>query len=92
MRLAIMFFLFLHISCGAQQVTLDRVVGGPCEGCEALLEYGNRSLVSIDTISGYHENNPKLLVSGTIYENDGVTPAYFVMVGTDGTVLTSQLQ
>ncbi len=65
----------LHIACGAQQVTSDKIVGGPCEGCEALLEYGKRSLLSIDTISGYHENSPKLLITGTIFQNDGVTPA-----------------
>ena len=28
----------------------------------------------------------------TWVDDDGVTPAYFVIVGNDGTVLTSQLQ
>jgi protocatechuate 3,4-dioxygenase beta subunit len=56
------------------------VVGGPCEGCEALFEYGNRSLSPVDTLPGFQENEPKIVLTGTVFEPDGKTP-------TAGTIL-----
>lgn len=56
------------------------LVGGPCEGCEAVHEFGNKILYSTDTIPGFHEYEPKLLLSGTIYQVDGKTPAQDVIL------------
>lgn len=66
----------------AQQTDLQNatLVGGPCEGCEAVLDYGNRNLTPVDTLPGFAENEPKIKVTGTIYENDGVTPAKDVIL------------
>lgn len=50
-------------------------VGGPCEGCEAIYEYGTMPLFPVDTLPSYTDNEPKLVVTGTIFERDGITPA-----------------
>lgn len=58
----------------------SQTLGGPCEGCEALLEYGNRQLSSIDTLPDYSKNEPKMIVTGTVYKPDGKTPANGVII------------
>lgn len=71
--LTILVFLF-HSSCTGQ------VVGGPCEGCEAIYEFGNKHLTSIDTLPDFSQSQPKLKVSGTVYHKDGTTPASGVIL------------
>lgn len=75
-------FALILTSCDAQ--TNDRRtpsrsaivhVGGPCEGCEAIHEYGNTPLFPVDTLPSYADNEPKLVITGTIFERDGATPA-----------------
>lgn len=56
------------------------LVGGPCEGCEAVHEYGDKLLGTVDTIPGFINNEPKLLLSGIIYQADGITPASEVIL------------
>lgn len=58
----------------------DRSVGGSCEGCEAALEYGSRMLNATDTLPDFNEQGPKLIVTGTIYQADGKTPASDVVL------------
>lgn len=65
--------------CGLAQEN-TRLVGGPCQGCEAVLDYGERKLLSIDTLPEFEETEPKIKVTGTIYENDGKTPAEGVIL------------
>jgi protocatechuate 3,4-dioxygenase, beta subunit len=60
---------------GKNENKADRVVGGSCEGCEAVNEYGSRILSSSDTLPDFNEQGPKLEVSGTIYRKDGKTTA-----------------
>jgi protocatechuate 3,4-dioxygenase, beta subunit len=48
---------------------------GSCEGCEAVFEYGDKILTAVDTLPDFHENGPKLKVTGTVYMSDGKTPA-----------------
>lgn len=73
--------LMLSLNACSQTAETDRkraaekIVGGPCEGCEAVLEFGDKPLTWIDTLPDFHEPGPKLVVSGTIYEHDGRTPA-----------------
>lgn len=55
-------------------------IGGPCEGCEAALEFGDRLLSSTDTLPGFNENEPKLKITGTVFQNDGKTPAKDVIL------------
>lgn len=57
-----------------------KLVGGPCEGCEAVLDYGDRELSATDTLPEFDETEPKLKITGTIYESDGVTPAEDVIL------------
>ncbi len=72
--------LFLQ-TCQAQSSGgVERKVGGPCEGCEAVLEYGGQPLPSSDTIPGFATTHPKLKIRGTIFKKDGETPAAGVIV------------
>jgi protocatechuate 3,4-dioxygenase, beta subunit len=64
-------------SCHAQSA---KIVGGPCEGCEAIYEYGDKKLSATDTLPGFENNEPKLKISGTVYRQDGQTPASDVII------------
>ena len=82
MRQVLIGFLLLSSwSCQNAQVPdqEDRKVGGPCEGCEALFEYTG-TLNSVDTIPGFENFSPQLLVTGTVFRSDGRTPANDVVV------------
>ncbi len=72
--------LLLLISVAACQAQTSPVVSGPCDGCEALHEYGDKVLAPTDTLPGYHDNEPKLKLHGTVYEKDGRTPAAGVII------------
>ena len=76
------FILLLNpLSCNGQNdLENTKTVGGGCEGCEALLEYGDRKLSPVDTLPLFKETEPKLKISGTVYENDGKTPAKDVIL------------
>ena len=58
----------------------DKRVGGGCEGCEAVFEYGNKKLNAVDTLPDFNEAGPKMEVSGTIFKADGKTPARDVIL------------
>ncbi|MFK8005812.1 MAG: intradiol ring-cleavage dioxygenase [Saprospiraceae bacterium] len=60
--------------------TSSKIVGGPCEGCEAVFEYGNKNLTSVDTLPEFKNNHPQLKLSGTVFQKDGKTPAHDVIV------------
>ena len=77
--LSLLALFSVFISCQAQSQK-ERIVGGPCEGCEALLEYGNQKLDPVDTLPGFEENEPKLHLSGIVFEKDGKTPAKDVII------------
>ncbi|RMG22429.1 MAG: intradiol ring-cleavage dioxygenase [Bacteroidetes bacterium] len=73
----------LLCACGNSQtssVPAPRLVGGPCEGCEAIFEFGNTPLHSIDTLPGFEEAGQKIKVSGRVYQQDGKTPAAGVIL------------
>jgi protocatechuate 3,4-dioxygenase, beta subunit len=75
MKLIITFLLVIAFDNGSAQR-----VGGSCEGCEALFEYGLKKLSWIDTLPDFKEPGPKLEISGTIYQADGKTPARDVIL------------
>jgi protocatechuate 3,4-dioxygenase beta subunit len=52
-----------------------RLVGGPCEGCEAIFEYGDNILSPVDTLPDFKDDGPKIKLTGTVFQNDGRTPA-----------------
>jgi protocatechuate 3,4-dioxygenase beta subunit len=64
----------------AQSQVQDRQVGGPCEGCEALFEFGDRPLSNTSILPGFDTAHTKLIISGTIYQADGVTPAQDIIL------------
>jgi protocatechuate 3,4-dioxygenase beta subunit len=55
----------------------DKNVGSSCEGCEAIYETPTpfELLKASDTLADFNSAGPKLVVSGTIYQRDGKTPA-----------------
>ncbi len=80
--ISILVVLLTLTSCQSQtaKTDLNKIVGGPCEGCEAVFEYGNIKLTPIDTLPGFKETEPKLKLSGTVFEKDGKTPAENVII------------
>ncbi len=70
----VLILFFLSIDTNAQQV------GGFCEGCEAVFEYGSKKLTNSDTLPDFKESGPKLEISGTIYQADGKTTAKNVIL------------
>ncbi len=74
--------LLIITSCQSQirQETDNQLVGGPCEGCEAIYEYGDRVLTSATTLPEYANSEPKLKLTGTVFQKDGVTPARDVII------------
>jgi protocatechuate 3,4-dioxygenase beta subunit len=73
----IIILILTLISCQSQtnKTVLNKTVGGPCEGCEAIFEYGSKKLTSTDTLPDFEQTKPKLKLSGTIFKKDGKTPA-----------------
>ena len=67
--------LLFQFSILAICISQNSTIGGPCQGCEALLEYGDRELTSSDTLPLYLETEPKIKVTGIVYKEDGTTPA-----------------
>ena len=63
-------------------------VGGPCEGCEALYEYEG-DLSTVDTIPGHFEFAQPLILTGVVYNGNGLEPAsdillYFYQTNPEG--------
>lgn len=76
MKLAIIPLLLLVIATS----TYSQTLGGPCEGCEALLEYRDKKLISVDTLPDFESNEPKMVIRGTVYKADGETPASGIII------------
>lgn len=78
MTVSIFAILLLLTACANSQTpeVEPQLVSWPCEGCVAVLEYGNRSLHPIDTLPGFGSEVQELKISGTIYQADGKTPAH----------------
>lgn len=82
MRLFITICLALALtSCvNSQDQSTAKLVGGPCEGCEAIFEYGDKNLTAVDTLPDFFDEGQKIKVTGTIYKADGKTPAKDVIL------------
>ncbi len=72
--IALLLLLYFVQPLRAQQV------GGPCEGCEAVLAYGSNQLDAVDTLPEFDSQQNKMLITGTVYQADGKTPAPNVVV------------
>jgi protocatechuate 3,4-dioxygenase beta subunit len=60
--------------------SLAQKVGGPCEGCEAIYEFGTRQLSHTDTLLEFDNSQHKLKLFGTVFQPDGKTPAAGVIL------------
>ncbi|WP_026967362.1 intradiol ring-cleavage dioxygenase [Algoriphagus terrigena] len=69
--------IFLSIKCSGQS---RKLVGGGCEGCKAIFEFGEKTLTNVDTLPGFHSTEPKLKITGTVFRRDGKTPAKDVIL------------
>jgi len=75
--------LLTNLSCSQDKEKINTypeqkvIVGGGCEGCEAVYEspIPLEELNWIDTLPDFNESGPKMEISGVIYKSDGVTPA-----------------
>jgi len=80
--LSLLFACILAVVQGCAQQTIkpsmhDKVVGGPCEGCEAVFEcpVSFDKLDAVDTLPDFNDPGPRLVVSGRVLQKDGKTPA-----------------
>ena len=82
LRIILSYFIVITlVSCSRSQDNKpDAKPVGSCEGCEAVLEYGNQKLSAVDTLPGFFEEGEKLFISGTIFKKDGITPAEGVIL------------
>ncbi len=74
--------IFLYTSCNGQIKGRSQqvIVGGGCEGCEAIYEYADKLILSRDTLPEFHTTEPKIMLTGTVFKKDGVTPASGVLM------------
>jgi protocatechuate 3,4-dioxygenase beta subunit len=78
--LSLTVLLSFCVNSQTQNQFTPQLVGGPCEGCEAIFEYGEKELTSVDTLPDFNEEGFKIKVTGTIYQNNGMTPAKDVIL------------
>lgn len=79
-RLIIFVVSMLLSSCARSQEEKEyELIGGPCEGCEAVLEFEG-DLNPVDTLPEFTSAENKLKITGTIFKNDGRTPAENVIL------------
>jgi protocatechuate 3,4-dioxygenase beta subunit len=73
--------ILLCLAACAQQQTqrknTDTKAGGPCEGCEAIYEspVPFELLNEVDTLPDFNDGLIKMIISGTVFKADGITPA-----------------
>lgn len=75
----------LFVSCNGQtnkqSISPDnQLVGGGCDGCELMYIGMPEKIHPVDTSSGWYEKGQKLIVSGTVFQLDGKTPAKDVII------------
>jgi protocatechuate 3,4-dioxygenase beta subunit len=70
----VLLFVFSSLLAG-DSIFQGTLIGGPCEGCEAVFEYGTKTLTPISTLPDFNDPGAKLKLTGTIYKNDGKTAA-----------------
>ncbi len=83
--LFLLFFPFIIFSCHGQEANSEnanknsatgkQIVGGPFENADYIFMGMPEKLNSVDTSPGWKLNGQHLLITGTIYKEDGTTPA-----------------
>ena len=83
--------LLLLVSCSGQsqkanqaevreRVSTDARVGGPCEACDLIYFGMPPEINNTDTTAGWSETGRKLVVTGTVFQQDAKTPASNIVV------------
>jgi protocatechuate 3,4-dioxygenase, beta subunit len=97
-KVAFTLFTLLFYSCKSQINSPNSkiiseykgLVGGGCDGCELMYEGMPESIDNIDTTqSWFFSNATKIVITGTLFKNDGKTPSpnvvvYFWHTNSDG--------
>lgn len=77
--LNMLIILFSLTACSQDQKgnKTKQHIGGRCEGCEAVFEspVALGKLSWIDTLPDFNEPGAKMMISGIVYQADGITPA-----------------
>lgn len=76
----ILTFSLSVVACQSQSNRLKTNVGGPCEGCEAIHEYDAKELKTVDTLPEFKITEPKLKITGKVFQKDGRTTAENVIL------------
>ena len=87
-RLILLLAIVTNVMTGCSQNTSNktgtpnRIVGGSCEGCEAIHEspIPFEQLNNTDTLPDFNDDGPKIEISGVITRADGKTPAADVVL------------
>jgi len=81
-KLIVLFLTIATIWFANSQIPGEKnsILVGSCEGCEGVFEYGDKKLTSVDTLPDFQDEGLKIKVTGTIYQNDGKTPAEGVIL------------
>lgn len=79
--LEIVLMTLIIASCSVQSKS-ERKVGGPCQDCEAVLDYKLLELEPTTTVTlpEFENNEPKVKITGTVFQKDGKTPAENVIL------------
>ncbi|HNJ59098.1 MAG TPA: hypothetical protein PLH33_08680, partial [Chitinophagaceae bacterium] len=80
MKLFTVFLVILFVSCNGQSVLEvskenSNTVGGGCEGCELMYVEIPDEISNEHTSLGWFEGKQKLIITGTVFQLDGKTPA-----------------
>ena len=79
----ILALILITSSCNSQtKPNSDKIVGGPCQDCDAIFDYKalHKVLNPIDTLQGFEKKSPKIKITGTVLKRDGKTPAPHVIL------------
>lgn len=74
------FFLLFLTACKNRTSQSDKVIGGGCDGCELMYIGMPKKINEVDTSVAWDDSTTKLLVEGTVYDFDGITPARNVVI------------
>lgn len=70
------------MSCNGQtnDRPVQKIVGGGCDGCELMYIGMPQKINAVDTSPGWNEEGQQLMVTGTVFQQDGRTPAKDVVI------------
>lgn len=77
----------LLISCNSRtqnqsptKTRSNKPVGGGCDGCELMYSGMPKQINALDTSEGWFEKGQRMIVNGTVFQQDGKTPAPGVII------------